>query len=311
MPKKLTPSPADYIVPLNINGLEGRMLQAPAVKATKKDKEILLVYGHHAMLERWWGLVQNLQAYGNVTMPDMPGFGGMDSFHKIGKYPNIDAFADYLAAFVKLKYRRKKVAIVAISFGFVVATRMLQRYPELAKKVTLLTSIVGFMHMDDFVYGGRQRRLFVKVTRLFATRPVAFLIRRIGLTRWMLWNLYIRLPNSKRRMIEVTPAEFAETMEFEVKLWQVNDVRTHWLTTSQFLNIDNCTSRISLPVVHVASQQDHYFNNEIVKQHMLVVFKNYHQYVARSKAHTPSILADKRAAGVLLPVGLRRRLDKL
>jgi hypothetical protein len=100
-------------------------------------------------------------------------------------------------------------------------------------------------------------------------------------------------------------------MEFEVRLWQCNDVRTHWLTTSEFLNVDNCTSRVPLPVVHVASQEDHYFNNEIVKQHMLVVFKDYSQYIARSKAHTPSILADKNAAGVLLPVGLRRRLDKL
>lgn len=302
---------ADYIVPLNINGLEGRMLRAPASKITKKDKEILLVYGHHALLERWWTLVQNLQTYGNVTMPDLPGFGGMDSFAKIGKKPNIDAYADYLAAFVKLRYRRKKVAIVAISFGFLVATRMLQRYPELNKKVVLLTSIVGFMHKDDFVYSSRQRKLFVRLTRLFATRPVALMIRYVGLNRFVLWHLYRRLPNSKRRMIEVGPEEFEATMDFEVKLWQCNDVRTHWLTTSEFLDVDNCKKQVKLPVVHVASQQDHYFHNEIVKQHMLVVFSGYKQYVARSKAHTPSILADKKAAGVLLPLGLRRRLDKI
>lgn len=310
MPRKAS-NPADYIVPLNVNGLEGRMLMAAAEKKKYAQREILLIYGHHAMLERWWSLVQNLQAYGNVTMPDLPGFGGMDSFAKVGRKPDIDAFADYLAAFVKLKYRRKRVTIVGISFGFVVATRMLQRYPELVKKVDLMVSLVGFMHKDDFVYPPRQRRLFVRVTRLFATRPFAFCIRYFALNRFILRTLYVRLPNSKKRMIEISPEEFEASIDFEVRIWQANDVRTHWLTTSEFLRVDNCTSRIKLPVVHVASQQDHYFNNEIVKQHMLVVFRGYTRYTARSKAHTPSILADKKAAGVLLPTGLRRRLAKI
>jgi len=311
MPTKASQNPADYIVPLNMNGLEGRMLRAPAIKKKDQQKELLLIYGHHAMLERWWSLAQNLQEYGSVTIPDLPGFGGMDSFYKIKQRPTIDAYADYLAAFIKLRYRHKKVSILGISFGFVVATRMLQRYPELAKKVVLLVSVVGFMHRDDFVYAPRQRRLYHYATRVFATRPMAIFIRYAGLNRWTLRTLYVQLPNSKRRMIEVSPEEFEATMDFEVKIWQANDVRTHWLTTSEFLNIDNCQSKVDLTVLHVASQEDHYFNNEIVKQHMLVTFSGYNRYVARSKAHTPSILADKKAAGVLLPTGLRRRLRAL
>jgi pimeloyl-ACP methyl ester carboxylesterase len=308
MPQKLPQNPADFIVPLDINGLEGRMLHAPAPE--KSSREILLVYGHHAMLERWWGLVQNLNDFGAVTMPDLPGFGGMDSFHKIGRRPSIDAFADYLAAFVKLRYRRKRITIVGISFGFLVATRMLQRYPELVKKVDLLVTVVGFMHHDDFVYSRRQKWVFRRATRLFATRPSAFLIRRLALNRFILTTLYAKLPNSKRRMIEVNEDEFQSTMAFEIKLWQANDVRTHWMTTSEFLGIDNCAKQIDLPIHHVVSKQDHYFNNDIVKQHMLVVFSDYHAYTANSKAHTPSILADKKAMRVLVPPGLRRVLKK-
>jgi pimeloyl-ACP methyl ester carboxylesterase len=308
MPKKLPQNPADFIVPLNINGLDGRMLHVPA--STKGSRDILLIYGHHAMLERWWGLVENLNEYGSVTMPDMPGFGGMDSFEKIGRHPDIDAFADYLAAFIKLRYRGKRVTIVGISFGFLVVTRMLQRYPELNKKVEMLISIVGFMHRDDFVYGRGRRNFYRRATRLFATRPAAFLIRYGALNRFVLKTLYAKLPNSKRRMIEVTPEEFNDTLEFEVKIWKANDVRTHWLTTSEFLNVDNCVKQVDLPVYHVVSEQDHYFNNNFVKQHMLVVFRDYHGYVARSKAHTPSILADKKAMRVLLPPGLRRALKK-
>src|SRR5579864_1785028 len=125
---------ADYILPLNVNGLHGRMLRAPATTKKYRRREILLIYGHHAMLERWWSLVQNLEKYGNITMPDMPGFGGMESFAKIGTKPTIDAHADYLAAFIKLRYRQKRLTIYAVSYGFIVVTRMLQRYPELAQK---------------------------------------------------------------------------------------------------------------------------------------------------------------------------------
>jgi pimeloyl-ACP methyl ester carboxylesterase len=308
MSSKKIENPADYIVPLNMNGLQGRMLRTPG--PTDKNREILLIYGHHAMLERWWGLVENLNELGAVTMPDLPGFGGMDSFYTIGKKPTIDAFADYLAAFIKLRYKRKKVTIVGISFGFVVATRMLQRYPELVKKVDILVSIVGFMHRDDFLFSKRQQAIFRRVTRIFATRLVATTIRYVGLNKFVIVFLSKRMPNSKKRFIEVTPEEFNDTMEFEVKLWQANDVRTHWLTTSEFLNIDNCDVKVGLPVYHVVSTNEHYFNNEIVKQHMLVVFNDYHRYMATSKAHTPNILADKKAMRVFLPAGLRRVLKK-
>lgn len=299
----------DYIQPLSINGMDGRMLRMPATNR-KKQKEILLIYGHHAILERWWGLVENLAQYGNVTMPDLPGFGGMDSFNSIGRYPDLDAFADYLAAFVKLRYRRKRITIVAVSYGFVIATRMLQRYPELTKKVDLVVSVVGFVHKDDFVYPHTTRTLYRYATRFFATRPFAFIIRYAALNKFVLKTLYSKLPNSKRRMIEVTPEEFDATMDFEVVMWQANDVRTHWLTTSQFFTLDNCQVPINVPVVHVASENDHYFNNHIVEQHMQVVFKDYQKFVARSKAHTPSVLADKKAMAVLLPSQLRRILSR-
>ncbi len=305
---KITSSPTDYIVPLNINKLEGRMMYVPP--DGDNNRNILLVYGHHAMLERWWSFVENLNDFGSVTMPDLPGFGGMDSFYKIGKKPTIDAYADYLAAFIKLRFKRKRITIVAISYGFVITTRMLQLYPELSKRVDILISIVGFMHFDDFVYKPLERRFYVKATRFFGTRPMALFIRYVGLNRFVIKKMYIHMPNSKKRMIEVSPEEFEKTMDFEVKLWQVNDVRTHWLTTSEFLRVDNCKYRVDLPVFHVISKEDHYFNNDIVKEHMLVVYKKYRRFTANSKAHTPSILANKKASAILLPPRLRKILSE-
>lgn len=299
---------ADYILPLNVNGLHGRMLRAPAKTKKYQRREILLVYGHHAMLERWWSLVQNLERYGNVTMPDMPGFGGMEGFAKIGTKPTIDAYADYLASFVKLRYTRKRLTIYAVSYGFIVVTRMLQRYPELAGKVDVLISAVGFMHADDLTFSPFKRKIYALTARLFATRPVAFIIRYCFLNKMALTYLYTKLPSSKRRMVEVTPEQFKASMEFEVELWQANDVRTHWLTTNEFLKLDNTKAHITLPVMHVVSKKDYYINNVSVEQHMRQVFSDYEQFVSKTKSHVPSVLADKAAMGVLLPPALRRRL---
>lgn len=286
------------------------MLHVPAPTNPKRQRNIMLVYGHHAMLERWWGLVENLNDYGSVTMPDLPGFGGMDSFYKIGRKPTVDQYADYLAAFVKLRFKRKRMTIVAISFGFVIATRMLQKYPELTKKVNLLVSEVGFVHKDDFVYSERTTAAFRYLTRLFGTRPSAVFIRYFCFNKPVLRLLYTKAPNSKRRMIEVTPDQFEESIDVEVKMWQANDVRTHWVTTSEFFKLDNCVKKIDLPVVHIVSKEDHYFDNETVKQHMLVVFSGYKQYIMLSKAHTPSVIADKQGMSVMVPTGLKRVLAK-
>lgn len=309
MAKQSNTEPQDYIHALNINGLHGRVLQAPATKKTAK-REILMLYGHHALLERWWGLVENLQDFGTVTMPDLPGFGGMDSFAKIGLKPTIDNYADYMAAFIKMRYKRRQVTIVGISFGFVVATRMLQKYPEMAKRVDLVVSMVGFMHRDDFLFPPRKRAVLRRATRVIAMHPIAWLIRYAFLNKFVIKNIYARLGAGKRRFLEMEPTEFDTLMDFEVKLWQANDVRTHWLTTSEFLDIDNCQKSINLPVWHVAASHDHYFNNDFVEQHMRVVFSDYAKGIMQSHAHTPSVLGDKKELGIMVPPALRKVLRK-
>lgn len=309
MPKKPTQL-ADFIVPLNMNGLEGRMLRMPA-RSKRAKRDILLVYGHHAMLERWFALVENLLPYGSVTMPDLPGFGGMDSFYKIGKQPTIDNFADYLASFIKLRYKTGKITIVGISFGFAVATRMLQRYPELSKKVEVVVSIVGFMHRDDFVFKPRNRKFYSRATRVLSNRVLAWIVRYGFLNRFAIHAMYKLLPLGKSRLLEADDVGFVNRlMEYETRLWQANDLRTHWATTSEFLQIDNCRVGINLPIWHVASKNDHYFNNQIVKEHMLVVFAAYNEALMHSKAHTPHVMSDAKETAVMLPPALRKMLSQ-
>jgi hypothetical protein len=67
---------------------------------------------------------------------------------------------------------------------------------------------------------------------------------------------------------------------------------------------------VKIPVAHVVSKQDHYLKNIIVEQHMRQTFSDYAQFVANSKAHVPSVLADKKAMSAMIPPGLRKILNK-
>ena len=309
--KRTYSQPSDYIVPLYINRLEGRMLHLPAPKG-KDHNEILFVYGHHSSLERWWGLMQVLNKYGAVTMPDLPGFGGMDSFYKIGQKPTIDHLADYLAAFIRLRYKRKKIIIAGMSFGFVVATRMLQLYPEMTKKVTLMISVVGFAHHDDFTFSKYRYNFYLLLARTMSHRLPAVFFRYVCLNSVVLNAVYARTHNAKTKFADVSSSEeFKYLMDIEVGLWHDNDVRTHMYTTSQFLRLDNCKQRVAVPLWHVATKADHFFDHNIVEQHLRIIYKDFHSVEANLKSHAPSVLADEVMAAPLLPAALRKILAKL
>ncbi|PID99408.1 hypothetical protein CSA80_01450 [Candidatus Saccharibacteria bacterium] len=299
---------ADYIEPLHINGLCGRMLYLPAKK--KQTREILVIYGHHSSLERWWGLAQNFNDFGAVTMPDLPGFGGMDSFYRIGKKATLDTYADYMAAFIKLRYRRKKVSIVGISFGFLVATRMLQRYPELAGKVDMLVSAMGFMHQDNFKFSPARYRFYRYGAGAMAIPPFSFLFRHIALNRRVLRAIYARTNNAKHKfkLANGDSAAFNAMMDMEIELWQNNDVRTYMQTTVELLTVNNCSDKVSLPVWHVFTPHDNYFDNDVIEQQMRVVFQDFYPAPLSSKTHSPSVVATKREAAAFIPKELRKVL---
>jgi hypothetical protein len=155
-----------YIFPLNMNKLRGRMLIVPKLRANSKT-EFLVIYGQKSTLEKWLSLALELSKYGNVTMPDLPGFGGMQSFYKINEKPTIDNYADYLAAFIKLRYRRKKIVIIGLSFGFVVVTRMFQKYPDMTSRVNFVINVSGFCHKDDIRLSKWKKSRITSMSKLF------------------------------------------------------------------------------------------------------------------------------------------------
>jgi len=295
-------------VPLDMNGLSGRMLYLPPPKG--KKREILLLYGQHSSLERWWGIAQVLNRYGAVTIPDLPGFGGMDSFYKVGKKPNFDNYADYLAAFVRMRYKRKRVTIVGMSFGFVAATRMLQRFPDLVKKVDLFVSLVGFAHKDDFSISPAMYWFWRIGSTVIGWPPIAAFFRAVCLQPMVLRFVYQYTGHAKFKGLSTEQAKAMS--EVEIWLWHHNDVRTWLYSTTQMLTLDNCKVRIDLPVWHVGVAHDHFFDNGIIEQHMRIIFSEFHgsNLSPKTSAHAPTVIADEKDAAPFVPSELRRQLAK-
>ena len=307
MKSERTGAPEDSIVPLNINGLEGRMLRLPPKQ--KKHDEILFIYGQHSSLERWWGIAVELNKIGGVTVPDLPGLGGMTPLYKIGKPATIDNMADYLAAFIKLKYRNKKVTIAAMSLGFVIVTRMLQKYPDIAKKVNFLVSIVGFAHKSDLKFSKKRMFIYRNVSRLFARKWPAIGFRYIVLQPFFLRQVYHRTHNAKEKFEQMSGDEFKRTMDIEIQLWHMNDVRTQFNNYLEMFDLDNTNIQVNLPVYHVAAKKDRYFDNVRVEEHLRRIYTDFYMFYTSAPNHAPTVIATAKDAAPFMPVALRRILS--
>lgn len=305
MTKRSELQPAEFIMPLNMDGLAGRMLVLPAPRQHRR--EILFVYGHHSTIERWTGLLQELNKYGAVTVPDLPGFGGMQSLYTIGQKPTLDTLADYLAAFIKLRYKQRRINIVGASFGFVIATRMLQRYPDVAKKVDLLVSVVGFAHYDDFSFDRRQLLLYRAAARTLSQRFPAWFVKHTVMQPFMLRPIYHAGRHRLEKFRKLDDETFEATVAAEIELWQASDVRTHLATSLAMLHVDNCRSSVGLPLWHVSLRHDRYLDAHRVEQHLRVIFNDVELLESRFTDHPTGVMTDTKGLAALIPPKLRQQ----
>jgi len=302
-------NPADFITPITVNGLHGRVLQLPANKKSAK-REILMVYGHHSSLERMFGILDNIADYGNVVMPDLPGFGGMDSFYKIKEKPTLDNLADYLTTFIKLKYKNKHITIGGMSFGFVVVARMLQKYPKMIKQVDLLISIVGFTSKEDFKF---KKRTFVTFRYLSSfcsnSLPAAF-AKYIVLRGPVISATYKLFADRNIKMKDANNEERKRRIKFEIKLWQSNDIRTYMDTTITMMTLDITDQKVDVPVLHITAGADQYFDATRVKKNLKKIFNDVTVYKTKLPSHAPTVIGDSENVKGLIPIEVRRKLAK-
>jgi hypothetical protein len=102
-----------------------------------------------------------------------------------------------------------------------------------------------------------------------------------------------------------------ERINFEITLWQINDFRTYMACNYKMFKMNLCGEHVDLPVYHVAVENDHYFDNLVVEEHMRAIFKDFNliktkMLVARANCYG----FKKRCSCVCAPCKLRQQLRK-
>lgn len=293
-----------------MNGLSGRVLRFPT-KNPKNNKEILLLYGHHASIERLSGFVEMLAKYGNVTVPDLPGFGGMESFYKINEKPTFDTFADYLYSFVKLNYKKKKIIIVGMSFSVPVYVRMLQKYPQIEKNVEYCISLAGFVHHEDFKLPKKYTIPIKLLSKFFSKKVPAWFFEKFIIRDFIIKITYYFGSNKSKKVINPNKEKYKQIQNFEINLWKINDLRTRMYTQIEMFRVDLCNIQINSPIMHMSVTGDIYFNNKIVEQHLQVIFKNYRSCETSFDAHAPSVVVSAQELEPYIPKKISNLLKQL
>ena len=299
-----------YIEPLYMNGLHGRMLRLPSQNPNYK-REMLLIYGHHSSIERMQGFVEILSHYGNITVPDLPGFGGMEAFYKIGEKPTIENYADYIAAFVKLRYKRKKFVLIGMSFSVPIYVRMLQKYPELVKKVDLCISLVGFVHKEDFCLP-KKYMIPIKILSFVGSKKIpAALFKGMILRERPVKLMYKLVADKHGKLLDAGPEDRARRIDMETKLWVVNDFRTKMFTQLEMFRVDLCNIKLDTKMCHMNPRNDIYFDKKVVDQHMQIIFSKFESCETPFEAHAPSVTATAKDIIPFIPKRIIQILKKI
>lgn len=303
MSKKFV-NPASFMMPLNINGMDGRLMRLESTNRHNK-REILLIYDLQSNIEKWWGLAVVLKKYGNVTLVDLPGFGGMDSFYTIGLKPTINNMADYVASFIKLKFKRKRLSVVGVGFGSVVLTRMMQRNPDIDNKINLAIYINGYAHSDDFAMKKFNRQIMRAYSSIGSLRLFGQILSMTMHNGMVLSALY---PLSKFKTSRNGPSrEFIR--RFKIDLIMATDFRTSMFLNRELLKLDNCRSRIKRTVYHITTSNSGLnVSPKLVEQHFRVIYDKYYQLPAKVGRKMPLVLNDEKVAIRYLPAKVRRLL---
>jgi pimeloyl-ACP methyl ester carboxylesterase len=303
-----------FIDEIELNGLRGRMVDAPALDPKAKHLNILLIHGHHSSHERLTGVAELLQRYGNICMPDLPGFGGMTPLFDIGEKPSVEALADYLAAFIKMRYgKRKKFVIVGYSFGFMVVTKLLQKYPELHKQVKDVAVVAGLVHNEDLRFTSKRKFFYYTASLIVGSRPIAFITKTIFLRKWFLGGFYKKTHNAKEKFATLNKEKEKELIDFEVNLWRINDVRTWCYTTREMLHGDLITGQKELPIdlISVVVDNDRYFDNKTTEQHLRILYRKVKTIYASVKEHGGIRVDSAKDAEDFIPLAVRNHLKSL
>lgn len=237
-----------------------------------------------------------LNDYGTVILVDLPGIGGMDSFYDIKRKPTLDAYADYLYSVLPSIKSARPIKVVAMSFGFLVLTRMLQKYPDSEAWFSDVISFVGFGRAQDFKNLARKQRYYIPLSRMLSTQIGGWLVDQLIFNPLSLRIMFaiFRTFNPKYQSGQVADRRASVAMELD--LWQRNDARTRFALYEMLFTFDLTRSSdrlISVPLHDMTTPSDQYFAPKRVAKTLKQLYARVSASVANIPLHAPSIMGDK------------------
>lgn len=138
----------------------------------------------------------------------------------------------------------------------------------------------------------------------------AFIFRYLVLSGPVIKGFYNLIGTGHSKMKDARDNEVRkQRIEAEVKLWHINDLRTRMRTMRDMFKVDLCSrGSVDLPVYHVYVDGDRYFDNQVVEQHMRIIYKDFIGLETSIKGHMPSIVATAKEAEPFVPRKLKRLL---
>jgi pimeloyl-ACP methyl ester carboxylesterase len=292
---------SDYIKPMSVQGLQGRVLVMPPNDPKNKNNQIMMLYGLHSSIERMQGIIENIADAGTVTVPDIPGFGGMESLYSKGIKPTSEALAENLYEFVKQHYGDTKFKVVAMSYGFVVVTRMLQKYPELNDQITLVVSLAGLTDRREFIVSKANYFLWISILNTFNGRFRAKIFKHVFLSPLILKSIYKLQAARHPKFKDADKVELNKRLDYEVHLWQINDQHTYMLATKDVLQLSTPKSAIPVKLLHVSIDSDQYVDHKLVLSNLKNIYKDVDSVEAHMPNHAPTVISSKEDAAPYVP----------
>ena len=264
MKHRINKTQSKYLNPLNINELRGNIAM---LKSSSSDKNILFVPDMNSDMRLNWEVLNYLRYFGNVTSIGLPGYGGMDSFSNILKKPSLNNYADYLSSILKLRYKNKKFIIVGQGFGFIIATRTLQKYPNIARNVKLVISIDGSARHDDIKY---EKLKFNKLSYIGLSVIGAKLLKSSGFSKSIQnVNLF-----SNSSLTDSLSDYHANDLRFVNQIRSKNDLYTHINLLLLIRNFDNSKITLNIPLWNIILK-DSSIIKDSAENNLRSVYKRY------------------------------------
>ncbi len=294
--------PVKNIKHIHYSGLSGRIAHYPATNKKHKDRNFVIVSGHHTSHERMVSFILFLADYGNVYSIDTPGFGGMDSFKKIKKPINFDSYGEYLYTILKTQKLTKNVTIFAVSIGGQYVTRMLQMYPETEAWLDRVIGFVTFGAGKDF-HLKPAYKIPVTILAFIGSNPILRVIPWLLFFNRFSLGIMLRVFSIFKKKMKTGDGDLKKQFrQMEYYHWVINDQYTQAITTRMmfFDDLRRYTERvIRVPMFNILTKHDQYVDHKEVNKTMRDLYDNYKPLYLELGVHMPSMIADKREVAKL------------